>query len=602
MGIKNSKYLNIVKLVFGAAAIIHLSQSQAYFSVYVLIFILFLACLILNSWKIPCKFKNNNFNLLVSNWNHKKIEPITKSQFITKIIFSIFLTLCILLGNYELIIILFGDPLNCILRILFLGIGCYFIWNEILQFVLKAVLLKSKTNKEFKLSFVKHFLFPWAIIFCVHFIFFLGNLPGYITYDGMNQIAQIINDTYSNHHPYWNTQIIHLFWLVGQAFDNANLGISLYLTFQIIVITCAFSYIIYTLFSAKVKPAICIIVCVLFCVLPVYIIFTTQLIKDIFFTASVCFFVVSQFRILKLENSNKIVNYIVLFVSGIAMCLFKSNGLFVFIVSMFIFVLLNIRQFKRFVPIGAVLLAVAMVGGVLKFPVLNALEVNQPDLIEHLSIPAQQVARVAVDCDDLSDEEQALINDVISIDKLKEVYISMFFDPIKEVVRKDNTQNKIAENKDKYIDLYISLGLKHPDKYFVAWIDQTKNYWNAGYPCWQYQNLLTWHPGEITIFSQVWPGNFIENLSTAYRNFSVDNLHILYSPGLYFWLVVIALFGAIIKKDKNLVISIVPIVVLWLSLMISTPTCWEFRYTYPLVCLWPFYYSLLFFQDDNSRP
>lgn len=234
------------------------------------------------------------------------------------------------------------------------------------------------------------------------------------------------------------------------------------------MISCAFAYIIYTLFAANVKPLVCKIVCALFCIVPVYIIFSFQLFKDVTFTAAICFFVVSQFRLIKLKSTNKIANYIVLIVSGIVMCLFKSNGLFVFVVSMVLFVLINVRQLKKIIPASAVMLAVVVVGVCFKYPVLSALDVAQPDLIERLSIPAQQVAKVAVDCDDLSDEEQALINDVASIDKLKEVYNPMFFDPIKDVVRRNDSQNQIAENKDAYINLYINLGLRHPEKYLVA--------------------------------------------------------------------------------------------------------------------------------------
>lgn len=594
-----NKYFPIIKLIFAASGLISLINSKAYFQVYLFVFAVFVVALALRAWKIPCKFKNSKINNAVNNWNQTRTTKLNRSQFAAKMIFTTILTLCVLVANYDLILILINKPLNCFLCFLVICLGFYIIWNEILFLVIRGIAAKNTQPEAFVLSVSKHFIIPWAIIFVVYFIFFIGNLPGYVTADGMNQINQIISGEYSNHHPFWNTQLIRLFWIIGGAFDNINVSLSLYLTFQIICISCSFAYIIYTLYGSMVNRKVCWAICILFCIVPVYIIYSFELFKDILFTACVCFFVVSMFRLLKLKDSNKIANYSVLIISGIAMCVFRSNGLFMFIVSVLFFVLFNIKSIRQYIPLSAVLATIAIVGILLKFPALSVMNVKQPDLIEHLSIPGQQIARVVCECDDLAQDEQNLINDVISIDYVKQYYNPMFFDPIKDGIRIEDTQSKIAENKAAYLNLYIDLGLRYPDKYFLAWVDQTKNNWNAGYPCWVYQNLITWHPDQENIFSQVWGGNFIENICSAWRDFSVDNLPIIYSPGFYFWLVIIALFAAIIKKDRCLIICIIPVLVLWGSLMISSPTCLEFRYVYPLVCLWPFYFPLVF--SSNHR-
>ena len=441
-----NKYGFILKIIFAGATLVHLLNSQAHIQVYIFIFVAFLICVLLNAWKIPCKFRNKKINEFVNHWNQTHKIEISKNQKITKIVFVSILSLCILASNYNLVTNLVNDPLNCVLSIIFISVGSYIMWNEILLFVLKAMLCHGNKTTVNKISFTKHFIVPWAVICIVYFVFFLGNLPGYVTNDGLNQVHQIIAGTYSNHHPYWNTQIIRLFLTVGQAFDSMNLGLSLYMTFQILVISCAFAYVIFTLYAKNVNKLVCKIICCLFCVVPVYIIFSFELFKDILFTAAMCFFVVSLYRILKLNNFNKIVDYFVLGISGLAICVLRSNGLFVFIICLVLFMMFNVGRLKKVFPVCAILIVAVIVGAILKFPVLSALDVKQPDLIEHLSVPGQQIARVAVECDDLTEEEQNAINEVISIDMIKQLYDPMIFDPVKLSIRMRNTQDVILQN------------------------------------------------------------------------------------------------------------------------------------------------------------
>ena len=78
-----------------------------------------------------------------------------------------------------------------------------------------------------------------------------------------------------------------------------------------------------------------------------------------------------------------------------------------------------------------------MLGAVLiiKIPVMNAFAVTQPDLIESLSIPTQQIS--AVLCNDryLAPEELELIENVIDLTYIKELYNPYFADNMKELVR-----------------------------------------------------------------------------------------------------------------------------------------------------------------------
>ena len=133
-----------------------------------------------------------------------------------------------------------------------------------------------------------------------------------------------------------------------------------------------------------------------------------------------------------------------------------------------------------------------LIGFILKRPVLQVLGVVQPDSLESLSIPMQQISRVVVENkDSLSKEEKELINSVADLDRIAEEYNPIIHDPIKALVRFEGDKDAITNNKINYIKLYLALGIKYPSAYLRAWVDQTKGYWNGGYSYWKWSDEVS---------------------------------------------------------------------------------------------------------------
>ena len=65
-------------------------------------------------------------------------------------------------------------------------------------------------------------------------------------------------------------------------------------------------------------------------------------------------------------------------------------------------------------------IAVAIASFIMKGPVLNMLQVSDPDILESLAIPIQQIARVITDGDDLTKEQEAILSQVGDIDRVDE--------------------------------------------------------------------------------------------------------------------------------------------------------------------------------------
>ena len=82
-----------------------------------------------------------------------------------------------------------------------------------------------------------------------------------------------------------------------------------------------------------------------------------------------------------------------LFLFGVLMCVFRSNGLYAFLVLAVVFALVFWK--KSFIIVFVPLLAL-VVAFVVKGPVYNKLGVSEPDTIESLSIPAQHISRAII--------------------------------------------------------------------------------------------------------------------------------------------------------------------------------------------------------------
>lgn len=236
---------------------------------------------------------------------------------------------------------------------------------------------------------------------------------------------------------------------------------------------------------------------------------------------------------------------------------------------------------------------------ILKHPVLEYLNVTQPDRIESLSVPAQQIARVITDCNDLTSDQEELLAEVIDVDMIAETYKPYISDPIKNLVRAKGNQDYLDTHSSEYLRLYMEIGVSHPLKYIEAWIDQTKGYWNGG------NDYIIWRTGvtenEMGI-KRIVNSDLASTFMNAYLYYfrNVEVLKLFLSIGLHTWIVVLAGYIGIIRKDKTVIFMTISILSIIASLLVATPVYSEFRYAYAMFCCMPFLLAASLW-DKNSR-
>ena len=319
-----------------------------------------------------------------------------------------------------------------------------------------------------------------------------------------------------------------------------------------------------------------------FLIMPYHILFSITIVKDVMWSCFVVLFIVFFYRVVGNMGSNQW-NTVALLINGLGVCLFRSNGFFVFVGLTIIYILL---WKNRNTTMLIVFWMIIVTSFVLKHPVLKYLNVPQPDTIESLSIPSQQIARVIKEGHDLDSWEIEALSDIVDIDKIPSKYDPGYSDPIKNLVRERGRQDLLVDKKTTYIKLYFSIGRKYPLVFIRAWVDQTKGYWNAGYKHHVWYTVLEDNPyGVKRVVRNENLKRELEEYLFCYTNLQILKLFI--SIGLVIWIHIILLFISVIRKDRIGMFVTSPILITALSLIIATPVYSDFRYIYPAFCALP---------------
>lgn len=532
---------NIIKIILAIIYPILLIKTDSYIEPYILISILAIYSLIKNK-----KYK------------------VSKLDYFT----SIFLSLCISLANYNI--------LNIFTFILVFIIGIL-LFIEIIK-LLNTISINTYNDYSKSIN-NKLFIYTFLIITIVYiFILIFTRFPGTLSPDSINQIKQILTNSYTNHHPYYHTLIIRLCLSLS---SDLNVGVLIYSIISILLSSFTFSYVVSTIYKVSNNLKLCIIIACMYLLMPYYIEFSYTMWKDVYFSLNVTLCVVSIYKILK-GIDNNIYNYLIYIISSIGVCLFRSNGYFVYVLS-FIFLLILFKDKKLIITS----LCVILFSFILKYPLLNYLKVESVDIVESLSIPTQQISRVIVDNKQINKDDLDLLNSIVDTTLIPSYYNPNEYDSIKNLIKDTNNQYYLKEHLTDYISLYIRLGIKYPLSYISAFIDQTKGYYNSGYEFFRYG--LGVEANDYGI-NQVVNNELLYKLFNGYsfKLFNLPVIRITMAIGLYFWILILTLNKTIKDKRKEVTYLCIPLLMIVLSLCIATPVYSEFRYVYSLFTTLPF--------------
>lgn len=431
--------------------------------------------------------------------------------------------------------------------------------------------------------------------------YYLYQYPGIMTPDSINQFEQVLGIIpWSNHHPWVHTLVFGFFYRIGFALTgNMVVAVSVYTFFQMCLLAGSVAFFISTMRAHRIRPFVLLMITAFYALIPYNAVFSVTVWKDIPFAAAVLFFGCAILR-LSVQNQVRFKNLFVLFLSGVMICLFRSNGWYAFLAAL-PFLLFGFRHKARYVYpplLTALLLSVTV-----KYPVMQAFQVEQPDFIESVCIPMQQITAVICNDRDLTEEELSLIEQVVDLTYIHELYNPTFADNIKELVRAGN-QDYLVEHKREFLKLWIDLGLRYPGDYLTAYVQQTYGYWypDSFYLVAEAEGVSATDLG-VSHTPLIGGPLVIKGKEIAIKLGSMVPIYgVLWSMGAACWIMLFGISVVIIRKDYHKLICYLPSVALLLTVLAATPVATEFRYVYFMVLSLPFYLITAILPDDADAP
>lgn len=416
--------------------------------------------------------------------------------------------------------------------------------------------------------------------------YFLYQYPGIMTPDSINQFEQVLHMIpYSNHHPWMHTLLIGIFYNLGYALTgNMVIAMSFYTFFQMCLLAFSAAYLITTMRQYRFRPMVCLIVTLFYALIPYHAVFSVTIWKDIPFAAGVMIFNCSMLRLTKRLSPLTLAEFAL---SGLIVCLFRSNGWYAFCLCLPFLLFAFGRKAKVFIPMLFGIFAIALL---IKYPVMSAFHVTQPDTVESLAIPAQQVAAVLCNDRPLKEDQRDLIENVIDLTYIKELYNPYYADNIKELIRAGHPEY-LTEHKKEFFHLWLTLGLTYPGDYLTAYINETYGYWypDSFYLVAEAEGISATKLG-VSHTPLIRGPLVVKAKEIAIKLGGMLPIYgTLWSMGVICWIFLFCIGNAFVRNEKKKLIFYLPSVALLLTVLIATPVATEFRYVYFLVFGLPFY-------------
>lgn len=280
------------------------------------------------------------------------------------------------------------------------------------------------------------------VIFLLYLPFFMRYFPGLFFGDTFSSFAQIMGwNPLSNHHPVAFTLMMGAcIKIVGLFGLGPSVGVALLTVFQMACVACTFGYLaLWVTSRLGVSARWSWLLVALFGLSRYCALYSVALWKDPLFSCCLVL-VVAMLTDAVLEHGPRLgtPRLLVFGLLSLGVMLLRNNGLYICaalcIVLAIIAVLGRLGRtvpmelaFRMAVPLGLAIVACLVITG----PVYSAMGIVPSEEVESVGIPLAQMARVAALDGDMSESDRSYMNELLPLDRYKEVYHPSIIDPLK---------------------------------------------------------------------------------------------------------------------------------------------------------------------------
>ena len=452
-----------------------------------------------------------------------------------------------------------------------------------------------------KLGDSKLFLLVWVFIFVAWIPAYLILYPGVLAYDMISQVSSALGEITNNHHPVLHTWIIRVFMRLGESlFSSYEYGIGLLSLLQMVILSYALARLVVLLKKKKVPILIVMLTALFSAIWFMNACLSVTMIKDTLHAAFLVLFVCHFVEIVTnpLEYIRRKQNLIFLPIISFFMCAFRNNGIHIYVFCFAVLLVLRVSQIKKVKTYITLIVAIVLPVFMYKIytgPVFDAFGIQQGEVREALSVPIQQLQRVAINkADELTEEQTELMLYYITDLSWREwspgrEYNPFFADPAKSCfISEHYTDDPIA-----FWKFYLQTGEQFSKEYVVAFLSNTLGCWYPGYYEFSYVVYENYAPeifveplerksiGDLQFIKK-----FYESVCSSDFWRETPVLRLFFVPGFTLWFLIYALILA--WKKRGFLTRVLPLflpLIAQYGIMLLSPMS-SFRYS------WPFYLML----------
>lgn len=467
--------------------------------------------------------------------------------------------------------------------------GFTFLFYALLALLFQFVLHTDFRTKGREISWFtnnkRSFLLVWLVIFLCWLPYFLFFYPGLMSPDTVMVMSQALgNEALTAHHTIFHIALVSLFLHIGQALGSLTLGAALFTLFQMLTLAGMLSFSIRYLAYRNVNKGLRFCILLYFALFPVNGFYSVTIWKDILFggTTLVLFLLMIETvhrpqRMLKTASGLcSLCLFIVLF------CLGRNNGKYAFLLFVPFAVYYLRRYWKNMIPVAV---GCCFLIGSFNFIAFSVIGAKKPSVRESLSVPLQQIARVVKEHGtEISDQDKAIIDEILPYDQLPELYREQISDNVKEKL----DEEALKADLGRYAALWFRLFWQHPKTYLESFLCGTYGYW---YPNVQYW-INTYVPPSTVNDLKINHANLMPISDDIIIQLNENTLRVLpvfsmlYSIGFMIWVVILSAAIFILKGEKKMLIPLALLAALWLTVLAS-PVFAEYRYIYGVILCAP---------------
>lgn len=422
--------------------------------------------------------------------------------------------------------------------------------------------------------------------------------PGTGMYDTLAILARKTTQM-ANQHPWFYCSgvraLVKVVLAVGGDYETALVLCSL---IQILLTAGVYTYVLMWLKGKGVHPVVWLAAACFYAFYPIFGLYMVTLFKDIPYSLLLTVWVPVLYDYWQTKGeclqTRKYQNTCIVL---IIYSLLRNNGIYVTAFILFVMLITGLRQWKKIGMLAAAL-ALVMVGSTAFEAFLDVTHLFK----ETVGIPLQQVAAVVTYDGEVTDEQLEFIDEVLSVEFIKEKYDPYTADRLKWNGAPINN-DFLNTHKGQFLKVWLQLGLKNPGIYWEAYLKNTYGFWsldnsdiNVKYTTLHVQSWDEWlQKNEIGIKDKL-PGGlqkFCEQVGAA----TLTPL----GAGTFLWIFLLLLVMLIRRYDWRMILLAAPSFGCWLTLMISTSVAYQWCYLFSVPITIPIFVGLLFIRKKKTK-